>query len=113
MFYICRKFAIFTPVEFIFCDCSIIPILFLRFCILTLSTKQYKTERKHTMENKTIEFKSIREVAKLGIFSEYTLRTLIKEEKIPYIKAGNKYFINYTALLVQLDGMKTTAKGEL
>lgn len=63
------------------------------------------------MENKTVEFKTIREVAKLGIFSEYTLRTLIKEDKIPYIKAGNKYFINYTALLTQLDGMKATDRG--
>lgn len=41
---------------------------------------------------------SIREAAKLGPLSEYTLRLLEKQKKLPCIYTGRKCLINYDRL---------------
>lgn len=48
-------------------------------------------------------FMSIREIAKTGLISEYTLRRLVKENKINCIYSGNKCLINYQTLEEQLN----------
>ncbi|MFR5889226.1 MAG: hypothetical protein ACLUFK_12035 [Oscillospiraceae bacterium] len=48
---------------------------------------------------------SIREAAKLGPLSEYTLRLLEKQKKLPCIYAGRKCIINYERLLEMLGGL--------
>ena len=51
-------------------------------------------------------FMTIREVAKTGILSEYCLRQMIKEDRLPCIYSGNRCLINYTALLEALKNMR-------
>lgn len=48
---------------------------------------------------------SIREAAKLGPLSEYTLRLLEKQKKLPCIYTGRKRLINYDRLLEMLGGL--------
>lgn len=48
-------------------------------------------------------FYTIRETAKTGVLSEYALRILVKQNKIPYIKCGVKVLINYPLLLERLN----------
>ncbi len=48
---------------------------------------------------------SIREAAKLGPLSEYTLRLLEKQKKLPCIYTGRKCLINYDRLLEMLGGL--------
>ena len=48
---------------------------------------------------------SIREAAKLGPLSEYTLRLLEKQTKQPCIYTGRKCLINYDRLLEMLGGL--------
>lgn len=38
---------------------------------------------------------TIREVAKTGLMSEYTLRAMVKKGMVPCVKAGAKVFINF------------------
>ena len=47
-------------------------------------------------------FLTIRQVAKTGLISENALRRLVKEDKAPFIKSGNRYLINYPLLKEQL-----------
>ena len=49
---------------------------------------------------------TIREVAKTGILSEYTLRLLHKQGKLPCIELPRKTLVNYTLLLQQLQELK-------
>lgn len=48
-------------------------------------------------------FLTIKETAKTGILSEYALRIMRKQGKIPCIMCGNKCMINYPLLLEQLN----------
>ena len=48
---------------------------------------------------------SIREAAKLGPLSEYTLRLLEKQKKLPCIYTGRECLINYDRLLEMLGGL--------
>lgn len=48
-------------------------------------------------------FKTIRQVAALGILSEHYLRQLVAQNKCPYIKTGNRVLVNVDALIEQLD----------
>ena len=48
---------------------------------------------------------SIREIVKTGLIREYTLRTLVKQGKIPCIYSGTKCLINYKKLLEVLNEM--------
>lgn len=48
-------------------------------------------------------FLTIRETAKTGILSEYSLRLMQKQGKIPCIMCGKKCMVNYPLLLQQLN----------
>ena len=48
-------------------------------------------------------FMTIRETARTGILSEYTLRLMQKQGKIPCIMCGKKCMVNYPLLLQQLN----------
>lgn len=48
-------------------------------------------------------FLTIRETARTGILSEYSLRLMQKQGKIPCIMCGKKCMVNYPLLLQQLN----------
>lgn len=56
--------------------------------------------------NRTPKLMTIREVAKTGILSEYTLRLLHKQGKLPCIELPRKTLVNYTALMQQIQDLK-------
>ncbi len=49
------------------------------------------------------KFPSIRETAKRGPLSEYCLRLMQKQGKLPGVYSGKKFLVNYARLLEQLD----------
>ena len=51
-------------------------------------------------------FMTIREVAHTGLLSEYCLRQLEKQKRLPCVYSGNRCLINYTALVEQLDQLQ-------
>ena len=59
-------------------------------------------------------FMTIRETAKTGILSEYTLRLMQKQKKVPCIMCGNKRMINYPLLIEKLniDSEKAVSNNE-
>lgn len=50
-----------------------------------------------------MELLTIRQTAKRGPLNENALRRRVKEHSIPFIKTGNRPYINYEALLEQLE----------
>ena len=48
-------------------------------------------------------FLTIRETAKTGLLSEYTLRLMLKQGKIPCIMCGKKCMVNYPLLVEYLN----------
>jgi len=48
-------------------------------------------------------FLTIRECARTGILSEYHLRLMEKEKRLPGIFSGNRFKVNYPLLVEQLD----------
>ena len=48
---------------------------------------------------------TIPEVAATGLLSEYALRKLQKEGRLPSFRVGNKVLINYEKLLEQLNNL--------
>lgn len=52
------------------------------------------------------KMRTIKEIARLGIVSEWTLRRWVQERRIPFIKSGNRVLINVDVLCDML------AKGE-
>lgn len=48
-------------------------------------------------------FMSIREVAKTGLLSEYTLRLMEKQKQLPCVYTGKKCLINFDKLVEQLN----------
>lgn len=56
-------------------------------------------------------FMSIREVAKTGLLSEYTLRLMEKQKKLPCVYTGRKCLINFDRLVEQLN-TPTTEGGD-
>lgn len=55
---------------------------------------------------------TIRQTAETGILSEFCLRRMVKENRVPHIMVGNKALINFTLLCQQLNnisqGQETT-----
>ena len=49
------------------------------------------------------KFPSIRGAAKRGPLSEYCLRLLLKQGKLPGVYSGKKFLVNYDRLLEQLN----------
>lgn len=45
---------------------------------------------------------TIREVANTGLLTEYTLRALVKQNKVPYVRANTKVLINFELLCEML-----------
>ena len=59
------------------------------------------------IKNSTLpQMLTIREVAKTGLLSEYTLRLLHKQGKLPCVELPRKTLVNYTALVQQLQELK-------
>lgn len=52
-------------------------------------------------------FMSIREVAKTGLLSEYTLRLMEKQKRLPCVYTGRKCLINFDRLVEQLNAPTT------
>lgn len=48
-------------------------------------------------------FMSIREVARTGLLSEYTLRLMEKQKQLPCVYTGKKCLINFDKLVEQLN----------
>lgn len=48
-------------------------------------------------------FMTIREVAKTGLLTEYTLRLMAKQEKLPCIYVGKKCLVNFEKLVELLN----------
>ena len=49
---------------------------------------------------------TVRQVAKTGLISEYALRQLIKQGKVPCIALEHKVLINFDAFVEQLQQLK-------
>lgn len=49
---------------------------------------------------------TVRQVAKTGMISEYALRQLIKQGKVPCIALEHKVLINFDAFVEQLQQLK-------
>lgn len=49
------------------------------------------------------KFLTVREVAATGILTEYSIRLMLKQKKIPAIYINRKALINYPLLLEALD----------
>ena len=58
------------------------------------------------MENAVPKMMTIRQVASTGILTEYCLRQLVKQKKIPCLFSGNKALINYDKLVASLNNLK-------
>ncbi len=48
-------------------------------------------------------FMTIREVAKTGLISEHYLRLMTAQKRLPGIYSGNRFKVNYGALVEQLE----------
>ena len=57
-------------------------------------------------KQETPQLMTIRQVAKTGLLSEYTLRLLHKQGKLPCVELPRKTLVNYTALVQQLQELK-------
>lgn len=55
------------------------------------------------MQTTIPRFMSIREVAKTGILSEYTLRLMEKQKQLPCLYSGRKCLVNFDRLVEQLN----------
>ncbi len=54
--------------------------------------------------------RTIREVAKTGLLSEYTLRLMEKQGRLPCVYVGRKCLINLDKLIEQLNGLGGVAE---
>ena len=57
-------------------------------------------------ETKIPKMMTVRQVAKTGMISEYALRQLIKQGKIPCIALEHKVLINFDTFVEQLQQLK-------
>lgn len=57
---------------------------------------------------------TVRQVAQTGILPENTIRTLLKQQKIPAVYAGNKALINFDTLCFMLNNLQAiNTQGDL
>ena len=63
-------------------------------------------ENTKEIKNEAPKLMTIRQVAETGILSEYTLRLLHKQGKLPCIELPRKILVNYTALVEQLNKLE-------
>ena len=57
-------------------------------------------------ETKIPQMMTVRQVAKTGLISEYALRQLVKQGKVPCIALEHKVLINFDAFIEQLQQLK-------
>ncbi len=57
-------------------------------------------------ENTYPRMRTIREVAATGLLSEYSLRLLEKQGRLPCIHVGKKCLVNLDALIAQLNTLE-------
>jgi len=62
------------------------------------------TQTVTTTNNPPPEMLTVRQAAQRGILPERALRRLVAQEKIPVVRSGRTQYINFTALLEQLNG---------
>jgi len=60
------------------------------------------------MKSETPNMMTVRQVAKTGILSEYALRAMLREGKLPAIYVGNKALINYDMLCEQIKNLNVS-----
>lgn len=58
------------------------------------------------LTNRIPHMMTVRQVAKTGIISEYALRQLVKQGKVPCIALEHKVLINFDAFVEQLHQLK-------
>lgn len=54
---------------------------------------------------------TIRQTARMGIISEFQLRSMLKEGKLPGFYSGNTYKVNVPMLIDKLDAMSAVNGG--
>lgn len=54
--------------------------------------------------NKPPRMLTIREAAQVGPLTEYALRLLLKQDKLPGVFIGTKFLLNYDRFIAQLNG---------
>lgn len=59
------------------------------------------------MEKTIPRFMSIRQVARTGLLSEYTLRLMEKQKLLPCVYTGKKCLINFDKLVEQLNSLNS------
>lgn len=64
---------------------------------------ELEQEERNVMGEKNKKFLTVREVAATGILTEYAIRLLLRQKKIPVIYINRKALINYPLLLESLD----------
>ena len=55
------------------------------------------------MADVTPKFLTIRQTASTKVLSEHTLRLMEKQGRLPGVRSGNRFLVNYPLLLEQLD----------
>lgn len=58
-----------------------------------------------TLQNNLPKMMTIREIAKTGILSEYALRIMLKQGKLPCVMVGAKALVNFDKLVEQLNSL--------
>ena len=68
----------------------------------------YETEETNVPEKRmtTPKMMTVKEVADTGVVSEYALRQLIKEDRLPVLRIGNRALINYERLVEDLNALR-------
>ncbi len=51
----------------------------------------------------SVEFKTIRQTAAIGILNEHRIRVLVAEGRCPGMRTGNRFMVNVTALTKLLE----------
>jgi len=74
----------------------------------------YETEEATVTEKKMTNPKmmTVKEVAETGVLSEYALRQLIKEDRLPVLRIGNRALINYERLIEDLNVLRLKDAGD-
>ena len=50
-----------------------------------------------------MKFLTIRQTAAMGVLSEHRIRLMVAQDQCPGIYVGNRFMVNFDALLEQLD----------
>ena len=59
-------------------------------------------------ENSVPRFVTVKQLASMGILSEYCIRRMLKEGKLPAIYSGKKALINFETFCSQLNSLSVS-----